>query len=96
MKYSRYGKCSKFLTPVTMYLLKNLEKQCRPQSDSFFPVCYSDKYFVNSSPDNKHFTLQKKEKSVQNLRPFTIVSVVELYVVTNSEDRFSHDKTRTR
>ena len=42
--------------------LNSLDKQCRPRSDCFFrsslirvfPVCYSDKHFVNSSLE-KHF-----------------------------------------
>ena len=37
---------------------KSLDKQGRPRSDCFcslirvFPVCFSDKHFVSSSPDN--------------------------------------------
>ena len=50
------------------------DKQCRPRSDCFwrsnlirvFPVCYCDKKFVNSSPDNQYFTWEQKEKSVRN------------------------------
>ena len=35
-----------------------------------FPVCYSDKHFVKTRPEN-----QQKEKSVPNLRTFTVSSV---------------------
>ena len=31
-----------------------LDKQTRPRSDCFFPVHYSDKHFVNSSPDREN------------------------------------------
>ena len=52
---------------------KCLDKQCRPRSDCFWrsslirvcTVCYSDKHFVNSSPDNKHFIWQQKEKCLK-------------------------------
>ena len=37
-----------------------------------FPVCYSDKHFVNSSSDNPHFIRERKEKRVLNFRTFTI------------------------
>ena len=57
----------------------SLDKQGRPRSDWFwrslirvFPVCYSDKYFVNSSPENQHFMLDQKEKSVWNFRTFEL------------------------
>ena len=35
-----------------------------------FPVCYSDKHFVNSSPT---FYWAQKEKSVQNFRAFRVI-----------------------
>ena len=42
---------------------KDLDEQCSTRSDYFFrssqisvfPVCFSDKHFVNSSPGNQHF-----------------------------------------
>ena len=48
-------KCSKSLNTSCQY------QQCRPRSDCFFgsslirvyPVCYSNKNFVDSSPDNQ-------------------------------------------
>ena len=51
-----------------------LDKQDRHRSDCFwrirlirvFPVCYSDKQFVHSSPENQHFIWEQKEKSVRN------------------------------
>ena len=57
-----------------------LDKQSRPRSDCFwrssliriFPVCYSDKHFVNSSPENKRFIWEKKDKGVRNFRTLTI------------------------
>ena len=58
---------------------KGLEKQRRPSSDCFwrsslirvFPICYSDKHFVHSSPVNQYIIWEQKEKSVQNFRMFT-------------------------
>ena len=57
---------------------KGLDKQFRPRSDCFmrsslirvFPVCYSDKHFVNS-PDNLHFIGEQKEKC-SKFRTFTL------------------------
>ena len=48
----------KFQTLVTCQ--KGLDKQCRPRSDCslisslirVFPLCYADKHFVKSSPEN--------------------------------------------
>ena len=45
---------------------------CRPRSDCFsrsslirvFPVCYSDKHFVNFSPGNQHFIWNQSVSSV--------------------------------
>ena len=56
---------------VKSLLTKYLDKHHRPRSDCFcrsrliriFPFCYSDKHFVNSSPDNQHFIWEEKEKS---------------------------------
>ena len=53
------------------------DKQGRLKSDwssliRFFSVCYLDKHFVNSSPDNQHFIWEQKEKSVRNLKTYTI------------------------
>ena len=64
------------------WLPKDLDKQCRPRSDCFsrsslirvFPVCYSDKHFVNNSPNK-----EQKEKSVQNFRTFTIEIAITCY-----------------
>ena len=76
LKY--YGRSYKIWTKVSCQ--KGQEKQWRPWSDCFlrsslirvFPVCYSDKYFVNLSPEIHHFTWEQKEKSVRNFRKFTI------------------------
>ena len=73
---SSYGKCSKILILVACQ--KGLDKKCRPSSDCFwrsslimvFPICFSVKYFVNSSPGNQHFIWEQKEKGVRNFRPF--------------------------
>ena len=59
---------------------KGIDKQCRPRSDCFwrsslirvFSVCYSDKHFVNSSPENQLFIWKQKEKRVQYFRTFTV------------------------
>ena len=56
----------KFWTLVTCP--KGLDKQVRPRSDCFWrsrlirvcPVCYSDKQFVNSSPDYHHLVGNRK------------------------------------
>ena len=53
----------------------------RPRSDCFwrsslirvFSICYSDKKFVNSSPEIKNFIWEQKEKSVQNFKTFTVI-----------------------
>ena len=50
----------------------------KKQSDQIraFPVCYSDKHFVNSIPDthdNQHFIWEQEEKSVPNFRKFTML-----------------------
>ena len=41
----------------TLVVQKVIDKQRRPRSSLIrvFPVCYSDKHFVNCSPDNQHF-----------------------------------------
>ena len=52
-------------------------KQGRPRSDCFwslirvFPVWYSDKYFVISSPENQHLVENWKRSSVRNFRAVT-------------------------
>ena len=56
------------------------DKQGRLRSDCFwrsslirvFPVCYSNKQFVDSSPHYQHFIWEQKEKSVQNFGTFTV------------------------
>ena len=73
-----YGKCLIFWTPVACW--KSQDKQHRPRSDCFwtsslirvFPVCYYDKHYANSSPENQHFIWDKKEKNVCNFRTFTV------------------------
>ena len=44
------------------------------QSDQGLPVFYSDKHFMNLSPDIQHFIYEKKEKIVQNFKTFTILN----------------------
>ena len=41
-------------------------------SDKGLRFCYSDKYFVNSSPGNQHFICEMKKRSVQNFRIYTL------------------------
>ena len=62
----------KFLTVVASP--KSLEKQGRLRSSLIrvFPVCYSDKHFVTSSPDNHYFIWEQKELSVRNFRTFIV------------------------
>ena len=57
---------------------KGLEKQSRSRSDCFwrsqirvFPVYYSVKHFVTSSPDNQYFIVEQKEKNIRNLQHLT-------------------------
>ena len=48
---------------------KGIDKQCRPRRSSLikvFPVYYSYKHFVSSSPIEPHFTQEQKEKRVRN------------------------------
>ena len=56
-KINFHKRCLKFSTLV--FLQKGIGKQCKLRSRSsvvkVFPVRYSDKHFVNSSPRNHHF-----------------------------------------
>ena len=62
-----YRKCSKILNTSCLLIMswqtvQTQIKSLRPRSDCFwrsslirvFPVCYSDKHFVNSNPDSQH------------------------------------------
>ena len=72
----------KFQTLHVVACQNCLNKQRRPRSDCFwrsslirvFSVCFSDKHFVNSSPENQHFVWEQKGKSVWNFRTFTILA----------------------
>ena len=44
----------------------------KKQSDQGLLCLYSDKHFVNTSPDDIHFIF-RIEKSVRNFRPFTVL-----------------------
>ena len=89
-----YGKCSKILR-ASCLPKKGLDKQHRLRLDCFqrsslirvFPVCYSDKHLVNSSPENPTFYLRTEEKSVQ---------ILNIYHFTDSKnstlDRRDSDK----
>ena len=44
-------------------------------SDCFYPVCYSYKHFVNSSPEYQHSIWEQREKSVLYFWTFTIFYV---------------------
>ena len=65
----------------TLIACQNGLDKRRPRSDCFWssslirilPICYSDKRFANSSPENQHFISEWKEKSVRNFRTFTVV-----------------------
>ena len=89
--YLNYGKCSKISITSSLQkrprqTVQTLEQQCRHRSDCFwrsslirvFPVCYSEKHFVNSSPENQHFNWERKEKSVKNFRTFTVTGTLYL------------------
>ena len=64
-------KCSKI--SYTSCMPNKLDKQ-RRSLIRVYPVCYSDKHFVNSNLDNQHFIFEQKEKSVCNFCAFTIVA----------------------
>ena len=61
---------------------KVLDKQCRPRSDCFwwsslirvFPVCYSDKHFMNSSPEKKHLLEYRKRNVFEILEHLPLLS----------------------
>ena len=77
LKISRYySKCSKNLNAscLTKWPRKTAQTQIRlllKKQIRVFPVCYSDKHFVNSSTNNQHFIWEQKEKSVRNFKTFT-------------------------
>ena len=48
----------------------------KKQSDQF-PVRYSNKHFVNFSPDRQHFIGEQREKSVQCFRTFTVSTYIQ-------------------
>ena len=84
-----------FLKFWTLVACKNgLDKQFRPRSDCFrcsslirvFPVCYYDKHFVNSTPANPYFIGELKEKSVQNIKTFTIPTCYETDLIYKVSD----------
>ena len=62
----------RFKISNTSCLQKGSDKQCKPRSDCFwrssliwvFSVWYSDKRFVNSTPENQQFIWEQKEKKV--------------------------------
>ena len=57
------NQCEKHKKSSLVACQKGLGKQGRPRSDCFFrrsligvfPACYSDKHFVNYSPETQHF-----------------------------------------
>ena len=54
-----------FLKLRTLVACQNGLKQCRPRSGTWvFPVCYSDKHFVTSSPENQYFFLRTEREKV--------------------------------
>ena len=65
---------------------EGLYKQARPRSDCFwrshlirvFPVCYSDKQFVNHALININF-FENRKRSVWNFRIFTVCSHYQHY-----------------
>ena len=67
-----FSKCSKIW--MLLAYLKG-DKQRRPRWGCFriIPVCYSDKYFVNSSPNNPHLFENRKRKVFEILEHFQYV-----------------------
>ena len=58
---SYYGKCSKILNTSCLLLRPRHTMQTEIRL-LVLPVCYSDKHFVSSSPDNHYFILTEREK----------------------------------
>ena len=66
-----------------------------------FPVCYSDRHFVNSSSDNQHFIWEQKKESVRCLRTFTLklkyMSCNNVVCVTSKgSDQHAHTRSLIR
>ena len=74
---SYYGNCSKILNTRPRYTTQTEIRLL------VLPVCYSDKHFVSSSPDNHYFIGEQKEKSVQNFRTFTVLQCINLMMERN-------------
>ena len=70
---------------------KGLDKQYIPRSDCFFrstlirvfPVCYSDKHFLNSHPDNQHNLKTERERCSKflDINSTALISVTDLQIV---------------
>ena len=74
----------KVLKFSTLVCQKGLDKQFRPRSDCWrsslirvFPVCYSDKHFWNSRPENQHFISDWREKVFKFLEhlPYLVLNL---------------------
>ena len=65
-----YGRCSKILNASCLPKShrQTVQTKIRLLLIRVFPVCYSDRHFVNSRADNQHFILGTKEKFVQILK----------------------------
>ena len=60
---------------------KDVDRQCRPRSNCFclirvFPVCYSENYFVNSSPRNQHYICEQKKKCLKFYNIYRNINVL--------------------
>ena len=74
----------KFRTLVAFQ--KGLDEQRRPRSDCFRrsslirvnPVCYSNKHFVNSRPENQHFIWDRKKKVLKILKHLPYVQFIDI------------------
>ena len=93
--FTHYGRCSKIFNTI-VECQKGQYKQGRPRSDCFwrsslirvFPVGYSDKQFVSSSPDYKHVIWEHKMKLFEILEPvrnyYNILATPMIYRKTYS------------
>ena len=52
----------------------------------FILFCYSDKHFVNFSPDNWHFIGEQEEKSAGNFRKFSACFTWPKYVACSQKN----------
>ena len=86
-KFQTLDTCLKRPEQTTQTQIRLLLKEQSDQ-DRIFLVCYSDKHFINSSHDKEYFVCEKKVKSVQNFRTFTVILPQHMYWMRNKKIYF--------